>query len=330
MKDLARLDANLLVAFDAILAERKLGPAGERIGMSQVAMSGALARLRRLLDDPIVIRSGKLVSLSPKAEEMRPYVRDALTEIRRTLGALGSFDPATSGRDFSIVASDYALSILASPLLTAIDAQAPGVSVTFGALPEDPSETATDLLRHDVVIAATGVVPGHRRTLFTDEFVCLVSADNPRLHDGALGAEDLQELGHVVVTFGESTSTPADRALADAGIVPRRAITTHGFLVTPRLVSGTNLVTLVPGRLASSVPPELGLVVAATPLPRTELVEAAHWNPGSAADPALRWLLDVLHHVCAPLREPVRAAAGDGHATAPRPTPNIRQQIHMR
>jgi DNA-binding transcriptional LysR family regulator len=310
MSELARLDANLLVAFDAILAERKLNRAGERLGMSQAAMSGALARLRKLLDDPLVVRSGKSVSLTPKAEEMRPLVRDALAEIHRTLGALARFDPATSRRVFSIVASDYALSVLTSPLLTAISAEAPWVSVTFEALPENPSSTGTDLLRHDLVVAASGRVPGRRRTLFTDEFVCLVSADNPRLRGGALTAEDLRQMGHVAVTFGDATSTPADQALADAGIMPRRAISTRGFLIAPFLVSGTDLVTMVPGRLAATVPPALGLVVARTPLPRAELVEAAHWNPGSVSDPALRWLLGVLRRISACLDGAVDAAPG--------------------
>lgn len=303
MKDLARLDANLLVAFDAILTEHKLSRAGERVGMSQAAMSGALARLRKLLDDPIVVRSGRTVSLTPKAEEMRPLVRDALTEISRTLGALAGFDAATSRRVFSIVASDYALTVLMSPLLEAIEAEAPGVSVTFGPLPENPAWGVTELLRHDIVVAASGSVPGHRRTLFTDRFVCLVSAGNTRLRDGALTIDDLRELDHVCVTFGEAVSTAADQVLADAGIVPRRAIDTRGFLVAPYLVSGTNMVTMVPGRLAATLPPELGLVVARTPLTRAGLVEAAHWHPGSAADPALRWLLDVLERVtpCTPL-----------------------------
>ncbi len=298
---LPRLDANLLVAFDALLAEPRISHACEQIGLSPASMSSSLARLRTILDDPIVLRSGKSVTLSPKAEEMRPLVADAITEMTRTLGVQAHFDPATSHRAFSIVASDYALGMLTSPLLEAIGAEAPGVTLAVETLPEDPAASGFDLLRRDVVIAAAGRAPGARRTLFTDQFVCVVADDNPRLRDGALTLEDLRQLGHVVVTFGETTSTPADHALAEANIIPRRAITTRGFTAAPYLVAGTDLVTIVPRQLLSALPTELHLAVAVTPLPRVDLEEAAHWNPGSSSDPALRWLLTHLEAVGADL-----------------------------
>lgn len=296
-----RLDANLLVAFDALLTEPRISHACEHIGMSPASMSSSLARLRAILDDPIVLRSGKSVSLSPRAEELRPLVAEAIAEMSRTLGVQAHFDPSTSHRVFSIVASDYALGMLTSPLLTAIASEAPGVTLAFETLQEDPVASGFDLLRHDVLIAAVGRAPGQRRTLFTDQFVCVVADDNPRLRHGALTTDDLRELGHVVVTFGENTSTPADHALSEAGIIPRRAITTRGFTSAPHLVAGTDLVTVVPKRLLTSLPAELGITIADTPLPRVDLEEAVHWNPGSSSDPALRWLLAHLERVGAEL-----------------------------
>ncbi|MGV9711261.1 LysR substrate-binding domain-containing protein [Gordonia sp. NPDC003424] len=301
MTDIERLDANLLTVFDALLIEPRLSHACELLGVSATAMSTSLARLRAILDDPIVLRSGKSVSLSPKAEEMRPLVREAIDEIHRTLGVQASFDPSTSRRLFSIVASDYALGMLTSPLLTAISADGPGISLAFETLSEDPAASGIDLLRHDVVIAAAGRTAGQRRTLWSDDFVCVASAQNPRLRDGTLSLDDLRELGHVVVTFGESTTTPADQALAHAGIIPRRVIMTRGFTTAPYLVSGTDLVALVPSRLLLGLPTELDLVVAETPLPSVVLDEAAHWNPGRTSDPALQWLLGHLQRIGAAL-----------------------------
>ncbi len=301
MSDVDRLDANLLTVFDALLSEPRLSHACELLGVSPTAMSTSLARLRTILDDPIVLRSGKSVSLSPKAEEMRPLVREAIDEITRTLGVQASFDPATSHRLFSIVASDYALGIVTSPLLAAIAADGAGISLAFETLQEDPATSDIDLLRHDVVIAAAGRAPGQRRTLWSDDFVCIAAARNPRLRGGTLSLDDLRELGHVVVTFGESTSTPADQALTQAGIIPRRAIMTRGFTTAPYLVSGTDLVALVPSRLLVGLPTELDLVVAETPLPSVVLDEAAHWNPARTSDPALQWLLRHLQQIGATL-----------------------------
>jgi DNA-binding transcriptional LysR family regulator len=295
MTDLRRVDINLIVVLDAILIEKNLTRAGERIDMTQPAVSGALARLRQQFDDPILVRSGRGFELTERGEQLKPLVREAMVEVSRTLELLPTFEPAESNRTFLISASDYLLAQLTSPLIGLLTRDAAGVKVDFDALPADTMVEPNDLLRRDVVIAGTGRgVPGKRRALFSDRFVCIVSRDHPRLREGALSVADLADLRHVRSNFGRGVLTHVDDMLAGAGIDPRIGISVQGFLPVPFAVSGTNMVGHVPERLAHQYLDALDLVIAETPLQAATLVEAAHWHPSKTEDPALRWLLGML------------------------------------
>ena len=295
MTDLRRVDVNLIVVLDAILSEKNLTRAGELIGMTQPAVSGALARLRQQFDDPILVRSGRGFELTAKAEEIQPLVRDAMLEISRTLELLPTFDPETSTRTFLISASDYLLSQMTSPLMLLLEREAPGTNVEFDALPAGTAVDPNDLLRRDVIIAGTGRgVPGKRQSLFSDRFVCIVDSTNPRLRDGKLSLTDLADLRHVHSSFGEHVLTHVDDMLSSAGIMPRIGISVQGFLPVPFTVSGTAMVGHVPERLAHQYKDQLGLVIAETPLTAMTLVEAAHWHPSKSEDPALKWLVKML------------------------------------
>lgn len=294
MTDLRRIDLNLLVVLDAILAERHLTRAGERVGMTQPAVSGALARLRQHYDDPLLVRAGGAFQLTPKAEALQPAVREAIVEVERTLGLTPTFDPRTSTRTFLICASDYVLAYLTRPLLEVFAREARGATVEFDGLPTDDIVSPVDLLRRDVFIAGSGRgVPGKQQVLFSDRFVCIVDASNPRLQDGRLTLSDVAELPHVRSTFG-GVLTHVDDMLAAAAITPRIAIAVRGFLSVPHFVQGTDMIGVVPERVALELAPVLGLVVAETPLEPARLVEVAHWHPSKSRDPALIWLLSML------------------------------------
>ncbi|AWR20683.1 LysR family transcriptional regulator [Aurantimicrobium photophilum] len=295
MTDLRKVDINLIVVLDAILSERNLTRAGELIGMTQPAVSGALARLRQQYDDPILVRVGRGFELTPRGEELIPVVRDAMVEISRTLELLPTFEPATSTRTFYISASDYLLSQMTSPLLSVIEQAAPGVNVEFDALPAGANVEPNDLLRRDVIIAGTGRgVPGKRQSLFSDTFVCIVDKTNPRLREGQLSLSDLADLRHVHSNFGEHVHTHVDDMLANAGISPHIGVSVQGFLPVPFAVSGSSMVGFVPERLSEQYSESLGLTIAKTPLNSVTLVEAAHWHPSKTADPALKWLVSML------------------------------------
>ncbi len=292
MDALRGMDINLIVVLDAVLTERHLSRAGEVIGLTQPAVSGSVAKLRKIIGDPLLVRSGRTFELTERARELQPLVREALDEVGRTFDLRPAFDPRTSDRQFRIAASDYALSVMTAPLLEVLAEEAPLASVEFDALNDiDP----VDLLRRDVVVASAGRgVPGKHQSLFSDAFVCLVSRDNPRLENGALTLEDLSELPYIDVKFTESVVMLANDALVAAGVNPRVAITVPGFLPIPFMIENTDMYGFVPKRIAELYADRLGLVVAETPVPQRTLVEVVYWHPSKTDDPALRWLVGIL------------------------------------
>lgn len=295
MTDLRKIDVNLIVVLDAILTEMNLTRAGDAIGMSQPAVSGALARLRTQFDDPLLVRNGKVFEPTQRALELRPVVSQAMVEIKRIFDILPTFEPETSTRTFYVAASDYALAQLTSPLIRLMKQEAPGTSVTFESLPREATISPVDLLRRDVIIAATGMgIAGKHQSLFSDKFVCLVDKKNPRLRDGKLEVSDLEELRHVKISFGDNIVTPVDIALTNLGITPQIGILVEGFLPLPYQIAGTMMVGFVPEKIAQQYAKKLGLVIAETPLRSEMLIESVHWHPSKSSDPALKWLVAML------------------------------------
>ena len=292
MTDVRKLDLNLVVVLDALLAERNLTRAGELVGMTQPAVSGALSRLRDLLDDPLLVREGRGFTLTPFAESLLPAVADCMAEVHRVFEVLPEFDPSASTRTFLVSASDYVLSELTSPLLSILEREAPHTNIEFDGLPMEDVVSPVDLLRRDITIAATGRgVPGKRASLFSDRFVCVVDAANPALRDGALSLSALHGLRHVRSVFGPHASTHIDDMLSSAEITPRVAVTVQGFMQVPFAVTGTPWVGWVPERTARRYAERLGLTIARTEIAPSVLVEAAHWHPSKSGDPALTWLV---------------------------------------
>lgn len=293
--DIRKLDLNLIVVLDALLAERNLTRAGERIGMTQPAVSGSLTRLRELFDDPLLEREGRGFVLTPLAQSLTPVVVECMLEVQRTFDVLPDFDPSTSTRMFLVSASDYALSEIASPLLNILEREAPHTRIEFTGLPVGETVSPIDLLRSDVTIAGTGRgLPGKHSSLFSDRFVCVVDAANPALVDGRLSVEALGRLRHVRAVFAPEVTTHVDDMLDGADIAPAVALTVQGFLPVPFALPGTPWVGWVPERTAQRYAPSLGLAIAETPIAPSVLVEAAYWHPSKSSDPALRWLVEKL------------------------------------
>lgn len=293
--DVRKLDLNLVVVLEALLIERNLTRAGERIKMTQPAVSGVLSRLRELFDDPLLERDGRGFTLTPRAEALIPVVAECMAEVQRTFDVLPEFSPDSSTRTFLVAASDYVLSEITSPLIGILEREAPHTRVEFSGLALDAEISAVDLLRSDVTIAGAGRgVPGKRASLFSDRFVCIADAGNPALDEGHLTLASLQELRHVRSVMGAHASTHIDDMLAAAGFLPSVAVTVQGFLPVPFAVAGTTWIGWVPERTALRFAGALGLVIAQTPIAPSVLVEAAHWHPSKTGDAALQWLVQKL------------------------------------
>ena len=289
------VDLNLAVALAALLEERNVTRAGERVAMSQPAMSAALARLRTHFGDELLHRVGRRYELTPLGAELLPVVRRALAAAEIALGHRAGFDPATSDSHFTVAISDYAITVLAEPLLTTLAARAPHVALDLEPLPPAGSDLPSHLLRCDLMVGPLGYrLPGSRTVVFRDRFVCIVAAGHPRLRDGRLTLEDLAAMSHAALGSGGMDDTPADRLLASLGVRRRVEVTVQGLLPLPLAVSGTDLCAFVPARLAARCRAPLGLVTPEVPFALPELVEAAHWHPSRSGDPALAWLRDLI------------------------------------
>ena len=203
--DLHLFDLNLLVALDALLRECNVTQAGNRLNLSQPAMSGALARLRGHFQDELLVSVGRRMVRTPLGDALVEPVRDILLQVRGTLESRSGFDPATSTRHLKIAASDYVIAILMADALRRVRCEAP--HITFDLRPLGPrADEALDNAELDFLIApASAEFEAHAsEVLFEDTFTCVAWSGNSAVGD-TLSPEDYLNLGHVVVNVGEKS-----------------------------------------------------------------------------------------------------------------------------
>jgi len=295
-------DLNLLVALRVLLEEGNVTRAGRRLEMSQPAMSGALTRLRRHFRDELLVRNGREFELTPFARELLPEVQEALRLMRAALQIDVAFDPQTSDRTFRLTMSDYALSVVHAPLLERVRRRAPGVRLEVEPLGPDVRESDRVLVDHDVLVGPLGYgFPGVSRPFFRDRMVCLVDHQNSRLADGRLTMADLAALPHAVASFGRYNLTPADRVLGELGVDRKVNIVVSGYLPLPHVIEGTDMVAVLPERLARRHEGWGGLVAVEPPFGEAVLSEGYWYAAHREADAAYRWFFARLDEVAAAL-----------------------------
>ncbi|HEX3978899.1 MAG TPA: LysR family transcriptional regulator [Solirubrobacteraceae bacterium] len=287
--DLAGVDLNLLVALDALLSEGSVTRAGERLSLSQPAMSAALGRLRRQLGDELLVRSGQSMEPTGFALSLREPVREVLAEISRVLAARPVFDPAVDARHFRVFANDYVTAVLLAPLMRELVVDAPGISLeTVSAFRSLDAHLRDDRL--DLVLAA-GSFHGAERfpsePLFDDRFVC-VAGDRVTGLGQRLTKAQLSVLPYISYRQGGATSY-ADIELDRAGLERRPALTVESFVLVPRLLRGTHMITMLQRRLLAALDVS-GLQTARPPVRLGPLRERMYWHPRSTGDPAHEWL----------------------------------------
>ena len=296
--NLASLDLNLLVTLDAVLEQRSVSRAAEQLGLSQPAVSAQLARLRRHFGDDLLARFGNQYRLTPLASQLRGRVRTAVTGVERVFAAEPDFTPANTSREFSLVMSDYGVAVIGPLLATELAAQAPAARLRFS--PNTPyvvDNALQSMTSVDLLVMPHGFTEGlSHRDLYTDDWVCLVSADNPDVGE-QLTVEHLRTLPWVVCYHGPTASTPAARQMRMLGIEPRVQVITESFLTVAGLVAGTARVALLQRRLTAGIAAELRLRVLPCPFEVGPLVEAIWWHPMYDDDPEHSYLRDLLVQV---------------------------------
>ena len=291
-----RLDLNLLVALDALLTERSVTLAAERLCLSQSAASNALARLRQYFDDDLMVVRGRQMMLTLRGEELREPVRAVLEQIRSTITVTPRFDPFTSDRQVRIMASDYVTAVLLNDVMRDLETSAPNMRVDILPLQESPHE-AVERQQVDLLMSLDyALSPDHpSKLLFEDDHVVIGCKDNP-LMQGEISRQAYFEAGHVVARFGKQR-VPAfeDNFMSRMKHARRVEVVAPTFLVLGGLVAGTQRLATVLRRIAVRMEKSEAIVMRELPFAMPSIRESVQWHVANSNDLALNWLVERIH-----------------------------------
>lgn len=294
--NLSRLDLNLVVALRSLLEERNVTRAGQRVGLSQPAMSAALARLRRHFDDDLLARVGGHYELTALGQVLLDRTATAYDVLERLFASQADFDPLTESREFKLIASDYAVAVFGTELARVVHEEAPGIRLRFTQPPTAiVDDTATLLSTTDGLLMPHGVVSDFPATdLYQDRWVFLVANEHPSVED-RLTRQDLARLPWV--TYQRTYDAPAVRQLGMLGVEPRVEVSVDSFQLLPLLVAGTRRIALIQARLAHLMTPLAAVRVLEPPYEAVPLREAMWWHPVHTHDAAHIWLRETAARV---------------------------------
>jgi DNA-binding transcriptional LysR family regulator len=287
--NLAALDLNLLVALDALLLEANVSRAAMRIGLSQPAASHALQRLRDVLGDPLLVRVGARMELTPRAQALRGPLAQALDQVRG-LFIPDDFDAERSERHFRLMMPDLAVELLMPPLMKKLDAAAPGIRIEVVPWRGPAIFTAEFARTIDLVISIGDAFKGfHRQLLYTDNDALAVRRGHP------VGAklnrrEAFLNARHVAVVIRGQNADLIDTWLLSKGVRRQIALVVPGYIEALHIVARTDLVAFVPNRLIAALAKPLSLMAIAPPLD-PGIDEQFMFTPTRAQmDPGSIWL----------------------------------------
>jgi DNA-binding transcriptional LysR family regulator len=294
--NLASLDLNLVVALRALLEERNVTRAGERIGLSQPAMSGNLARLRRHFDDDLLARVSGRYELTALGLALLERTATACDLLERVFTSQASFDHASEEHEFTLIASDYAVAVFGAELARTVHAEAPGIRLRFKQAPTELIDNTEALLSTvDGLLMPHGIIGGFPAVeLYRDRWVFLVADSNPEVGE-QLTLEDLARLPWV--TYQRTYDAPAARQIGMLGIEPRVEVSVDSFQLMPLLVADTRRVALIQGRLADRLGGLVPVRVMEPPYEAVPLQEALWWHPVHTHDAAHIWLRETAARV---------------------------------
>jgi DNA-binding transcriptional LysR family regulator len=320
--NITAVNLNLLLAFEALFEEQNVSRAATRIGLSQPAMSNALARLREVFGDPLFQRKSRGMRATPRALELAGPVRNGLAQLRSALAERPGFDPAASTRSFRIAMTDYAELVLLGPLLRSVARTSPAVQIVVRRVERIFVPPEADL-RAGTFDAAIGFFPEVNaldpRTrsvdLFAEENVCIARQGHPLMRK-RFTLREFASAGHVGVFYRDDTRVGlVDNILAGHGLRRRLQATTPHFLSAVSVVAESDLIAVVPAGLAARFRKPLRLEVRKTPLRLPTFHMRLLWYEHGSDDPAQQWLRSEIVAATSPKRPQSTAR---GQAVTPR------------
>ncbi|WP_213774785.1 LysR family transcriptional regulator [Bradyrhizobium sp. dw_78] len=296
---LRSVDLNLLVALEALLSERHVTKASERVGLSQPAMSNALSRLRGMFGDELLVRTSTGMKPTPRAMELAEPLRQVLRQVERVLESDGGFDPESSERTFTIRMSD----ILACLVLPRLMAQKPASPrIGFNVLHLPPANTV-DALERDEVDIAVSMGLDHSNSirsekLLTDRMVCIMRKAHPAAKKFSF--ESFVSQQHVKVSMSPTDMRFVDDMLAELGHHRNIVLNVPHWLVVPHVLKQTDLLAVMPGHLAAALMDD-GLRLVEVPFESAPFDWMMYWHRRHDQSNANRWLRERVRLVCSEL-----------------------------
>jgi DNA-binding transcriptional LysR family regulator len=293
MSNLRRLDLNLLVTLDALLAERNVTRAAQRLNFSQPAVSVQLAKLREFFGDPLLLPGPRGMQPTARAEALREPLRLALEAVQGAVSPARPFNPADASHTWRVAATDYAESTIVLPILSGLRSQAPGTRLAVVEMV--PTRIAKQAEQGEIDLAfhtTEGSPPGlRRRTLFKERYVLAGRSDHPRLKRRPTLAQFCQ-LEHVMVSpDGGGFLGVTDEVLAGLGRTRNVALSVPHFLFVRSVLASTDMVAMLPSRLVRASP-ELKIVEPPIEVPGYEM--SMLWHERLHREPAHRWLREFI------------------------------------
>jgi DNA-binding transcriptional LysR family regulator len=298
MTHLEGLDLNLLPPLAALLEERQVTRAAERLGLSQPAMSRTLARLRRLLDDQLLVRGGGGYVLTPRAERIQRQLAALMPQLE-TLFAPEVFDPATAEEHYHLAATDYALLLFLHQVAREVNKLSPHSALRIEST-RDP--VFDDLLHGKLDLSFYVAAPPRelrRELLFDDICVCVMSSDHPLAKRKRLNLDEYLRCSHLVIDIIDGEQPLIAHRLRELGATRRRALTLPLYAGALASLPDTNLVATLNSRLVASHADDPALAFVAAPRELEPFDYFMIWHPRLDHDPAQQWLRDTIRTVAA-------------------------------
>jgi DNA-binding transcriptional LysR family regulator len=325
-------DLNLLRVFDAIMEERSVLRASQKVYLSQSAVSHSLGRLRELLDDELFVRTTTGMQPTARAIAMAPLVRDALRSLESAIDS-PKFEPATSSKRFTIAANDFITMVIAPHLLRILKAEAPSIDLAIKPVTRIDLAEQLDLGRIELALGTFTGLPDRFRSQSLFEYDDVLIASEA-LKLGPLTLETLTQVPIVVVSFGGDQEGAVDGYLSERGLSrrsemydrtafeaafagadepPRIAVTLPHFLAMPAFLEGATHAAIVPRPLSRSFARLFPLAMHELPYPTTRVTVAALWHERHQGDVSQNWLHEAVHRATENLRGEL-ASQHQGHA----------------
>ena len=296
------LDLNLLRVFDAVMTEQNLTRAASRLAMTQPAVSNALRRLRDSLGDELLIRTAHGVKPTPRAENLWPAVRQALSALEEAITPEQNFDIANAHNTFRLAMADATAALWLPALVRSIEREAPKLTIRM--VPLTTREPRPMLLRGDIDMAVgffpgvtaqlaggqgASVSPIRHEQLYSGRYVCVMRKDHPLAKED-LTVDNYCAASHLLVSFSGRAHGLVDEALAKIGRERRILLTVNQFFTAGRVVATSDLITVLPRHLIASTGITGALVTKELPFDLPNVHVDMLWHERDTRSPAHKWL----------------------------------------